>query len=278
LNTERDNVRERIADYLTDLLGIGFSGFRVDAAKHIEPDDLISIFSKLRRNLGGTLPDDFITWWEILLGGEAQLLMCDKDSGYNYGAYIHDALINIGFTQKDVDKIKIWNSGYPKEPDADCGSITKWRNVIQNDDSDQQNQGSSSRDMGDQGTVLVIAKNVDLHRSFEVKLFSNPNGANNNDNDYPIRALLSSYYFPTNGARGIPDGLSDCSLCTTTCNGCQTVPYQKAQDPNSCGYDSPQFNQYTRTHRDKSVIMAMRAWMHLPSNVSNGDIGLPSSC
>uniref|UniRef100_A0A6B2L9E4 Uncharacterized protein n=1 Tax=Arcella intermedia TaxID=1963864 RepID=A0A6B2L9E4_9EUKA len=278
LNTERDNVRERIADYLTDLLGIGFSGFRVDAAKHIHPDDLVSIFTKLRRNLGGAFPPDFITWWEILLGGEAQMLMCDENSGYNYGAYIHDALISAGVSSDDVDKVKIWNSGYPKEPHADCGSISLWRNVIQNDDVDQQNQGSSSRDMGDQGTVLVISKNVPLHRSFEVKLFTNPNGAGSNDNDYPIRTLLSSYYFPQNEARGIPDGWSDCSLCTTTCSGCQTVTFQKAFDPNSCGYDSPQINQYTRTHRDKSIIMAMRQWVHLPTDVSNADLGLPSNC
>lgn len=33
LNTGRENVRERIADYLTDLLSVGFSGFRIDAAK-----------------------------------------------------------------------------------------------------------------------------------------------------------------------------------------------------------------------------------------------------
>lgn len=31
LNTERDNVQQRIADYLTDMLGIGFSGARVRA-------------------------------------------------------------------------------------------------------------------------------------------------------------------------------------------------------------------------------------------------------
>lgn len=278
LNTEKPNVRMRIADYMTDLLGIGFSGFRVDAAKHIQPDDLVAIFTNVRNNLGGSFPADFITWWEILLGGEAQLLMCNKDSGYNYGAYIHDALLAAGFSSDDVDKVKIWNSGYPKEPDADCGSITKWRNVIQNDDADQQNQGSTSRDMGDQGTVLVVAKNVPLHRSFEVKLFTNPNGASDNDNDYPIRALLSSYYFPQNEARGIPDGKSDCSLCTTTCNGCETVPYQKAFDPNSCGYDNPQFNQYTRTHRDKSIIMAMRQWMHMSANVSNTALGLPEAC
>lgn len=97
--------------FLTFRLGIGFSGFRVDAAKHIKPDDLVAIFTKFRNNLGGTLPDDFITWWEILLGGEAQMLMCNKDSGYNYGAYLHDAFLAAGFSQADLDKIKIWNSG-----------------------------------------------------------------------------------------------------------------------------------------------------------------------
>jgi alpha-amylase len=47
--------------YLTDLIGIGFSGFRMDAAKHIQPADLAAIFGKLQRNLGGSLPPDFIT-------------------------------------------------------------------------------------------------------------------------------------------------------------------------------------------------------------------------
>lgn len=84
INTEKENVQERIADYLTDLLSIGFSGFRVgtcrpcplslslpvgcslaDAAKHIQPDDLVAIFSKLRRNMGGKLPDDFVSYLEV---------------------------------------------------------------------------------------------------------------------------------------------------------------------------------------------------------------------
>lgn len=46
INTEKDNVRERIADYMADLLSIGFSGFRIDAAKHISPDDLVAILTK----------------------------------------------------------------------------------------------------------------------------------------------------------------------------------------------------------------------------------------
>eukprot|EP01125_Pyxidicula_operculata_P006151 TRINITY_DN2141_c0_g1_i3.p1 TRINITY_DN2141_c0_g1~~TRINITY_DN2141_c0_g1_i3.p1 ORF type:complete len:858 (-),score=126.05 TRINITY_DN2141_c0_g1_i3:47-2620(-) len=278
LNTETDYVQGRIADYMTDLIGIGFSGFRVDAAKHINPNDLVAIFSKLRQNLGGSFPDDFITWWEILLGGESELLMCNPNSGYNYGQYVHDQFAAAGFPESEIDKIKIWNSGYPKEPENGYCTITLNRNVVQNDDADQQTQGSTSRDMGDQGTVLVIAKNIDLHRYFEMKLFQNPNGVNNNDNDYPIRTVLSSYYFPENNSRGVPDGLSDCSLCQVTCEGCQSVTYVKAFDPNSCGYDLPQFNQYTRVHRDKQIIMAMRQWMHLPTDVSNSQIGLPANC
>ena len=51
--------------------------------------------------------------------------------------------------------LKIWNSGYPKEPELGYCSISPSRNAIQNDDADQQTDGSTSRDMGDQGCVLI---------------------------------------------------------------------------------------------------------------------------
>jgi len=71
LDTESDYVRDRIAAYLTGLLGLGFSGFRVDAAKHIYPDSLAHIFKNFKDNLGGDdLPDDFITYLEVIMGGE----------------------------------------------------------------------------------------------------------------------------------------------------------------------------------------------------------------
>jgi alpha-amylase len=58
-------VQQRIADYLTDLLSIGVSGIRVDAAKHMQPPDLAAIFAKLKANMGGSLPDDFVAWLEV---------------------------------------------------------------------------------------------------------------------------------------------------------------------------------------------------------------------
>mmetsp|Transcript_4813 Transcript_4813/g.7636 ORF Transcript_4813/g.7636 Transcript_4813/m.7636 type:complete len:633 (-) Transcript_4813:244-2142(-) len=266
LNTEKEHVQERIAAYLTDLISVGFSGFRIDAAKHIKPDDLVQIFSKLRRNLGGSLPDDFITWWEVLLGGEGDLLMCNGDSGYNYGSYIEDAFKSAGFSADDINKIKIWNSGYPKETEKgliNCDqNSAKIRSVIQNDDADQQNPGSSSRDMGDDGCVLIKGCDVSEHRNFEVKLFENPNGAQDNDNDFPIRVVLSSFFWYNNGVQGIPDGKSDCSLCKVNCDSCEGVPYIAAYDPTSKGYDSGN-GTYTRVHRDAEIIEAMQKWMKI---------------
>ena len=84
LDSEAEYVRSRIAAYFTDLIGIGFSGFRWDAAKHIKPESIAAILAKFKENMGGAMPEDFITWLEVLLGGEKDLLMC-SDNDYSYG-------------------------------------------------------------------------------------------------------------------------------------------------------------------------------------------------
>lgn len=121
LDTESEYVRERIAAYMTDLLGIGFSGFRVDAAKHIYPESLSAIFKNLKDNMGGgDLPDDFITYLEVIMGGEMNLLMCD-DGIYNFGKSFEDKMRDAGLSDSDIYKVKIWESAYPKEF-PECGS------------------------------------------------------------------------------------------------------------------------------------------------------------
>jgi alpha-amylase len=47
LDTSSDAVRTRIAGYLSALVELGVAGFRVDAAKHIAPDDLDAIVRKV---------------------------------------------------------------------------------------------------------------------------------------------------------------------------------------------------------------------------------------
>ena len=99
---------------MTDLI-IGFSGFRVDAAKHIQPESLAAIFAKVNSNLeGGDLPEDFITYLEVLIGGEKDLLLCGEGD-YIYGQAFATTMKDAGLSDSDVDKIKIWSSDYPKE-------------------------------------------------------------------------------------------------------------------------------------------------------------------
>ena len=120
LDTESDYVRERIAAYMTDLLSFGFSGFRIDAAKHIYPESLAAIIKKVAYNMGGSLPDDFITYLEVIMGGEMNLLMCE-DGEYNFGRSFEDKMRAAGLSDSDIYKVKIWESAYPKEF-PECGS------------------------------------------------------------------------------------------------------------------------------------------------------------
>lgn len=127
-----------------------------------------------------------------------------------------------------------------------------------------------------------ITGDVERHRQFEKTLFER------RDADWRIKLVLSGYTFMKTGAQGFPDGKSDCSLyrgnpfnddrCT------KSVPYAKAFDANACGYTV--FNQktgdwaegvYTRVHRDRGIVTAMREWMGLAVQEGN-TFGLPAHC
>jgi alpha-amylase len=168
LNTENEYVRQRIADYISDLISIGVSGIRMDAAKHISPTNLSFILKKVKDNLNG-FNEDFIAYLEVIIGGEKDLLVCN-DGEYNFAQSFEKKMIAAGLSQSDVDKIKIWSSDYPKEfPICGYWPIKSERYAIGLDCHDDQFPGSSSRDMGDSGSVLVKEKNVDKHRGKTVK-------------------------------------------------------------------------------------------------------------
>ncbi|CAE6455070.1 unnamed protein product [Rhizoctonia solani] len=189
LNTEKPYVQERIATYFATLLSVGFSGFRIDAAKHMGPKNIAQILARLKTKMGGSLPPDFITWlfridaakhmgpkniaqilarlktkmggslppdfitWlEIIIGGEKDLLACSYND-YNWYQYFNEQMTAAGLSSTEIGYVKIWSSDYPKEYPI-CGSwiLPASRFVIQNDDHDQQNDGSSSRDMGDKAS------------------------------------------------------------------------------------------------------------------------------
>ncbi|TMW64883.1 hypothetical protein Poli38472_009050 [Pythium oligandrum] len=278
LNTGKQSVRERIAQYFVDLLGIGFSGFRIDAIKHMGPTDSAAIMGLLNTYMGGSFPADFIMWGEVILGGEADLLACNAASGFNFYTELDQRYAAAGISATDIAKLKIWSSDYPATFPA-CGSwiLPASRFVIQNDDHDQQQPGSTSRDMGTKGSVLVTSRNVAAHRNFEVQLFTR------READWKIKVVLSSFtIFPDNTPAGFPDGWSDCSGFDTsagqTCS--RSVPYEKAFRAGSCGYTVENFasvGKYTRVHRDLQIVNAMRSWVGM-STVTASQVGITGSC
>lgn len=48
LATGNEYVRNKIAEYFNYLIDMGVAGFRIDAAKHMFPQDLSAIYSKLK--------------------------------------------------------------------------------------------------------------------------------------------------------------------------------------------------------------------------------------
>jgi len=141
-----------------------------------------------------------MTYLEVIIGGEKDLLMCNPGD-YNYGQSFEEKMRAAGLSDSDIAKVKIWSSAYPKEfPICGYWAIPSERMAVQNDCHDDQNPGSSSRDMQDFGSVLIKDKDVNRHRGFEQQLFDRTDG------NWQIKLVLSSYSFMNNGAAGIPDG------------------------------------------------------------------------
>ncbi|MDT0344624.1 carbohydrate-binding module family 20 domain-containing protein [Streptomyces sp. DSM 44938] len=73
LNTGKDYVRQRIADYMNDLLSMGVAGFRIDAVKHIPAADLANIKSRL------TNPN--VYWKQEAIFGAGEAVLPDEYRG-----------------------------------------------------------------------------------------------------------------------------------------------------------------------------------------------------
>lgn len=67
LDTASPKVQANIVAYLDDLLSLGVSGFRIDAAKHIAVEDLQAIVDEL--------PEDTIIWSEVIRGAPTEPIM-----------------------------------------------------------------------------------------------------------------------------------------------------------------------------------------------------------
>lgn len=94
LDQSRPNVQATIIEYLTDLLNLGVGGFRIDAAKHIAPNDLEPIVT--------AMPKDTIFLLEVIRGAGEPIqpeqyselgYMWEFDYARSMRSYFEDQLI-----------------------------------------------------------------------------------------------------------------------------------------------------------------------------------------
>ena len=250
VNTDNDYVQQRIADFFTELLSIGISGFIINSGKHISPSSFAEIFGKLKINLGGNdFPDDFFIALEMTLGNECDILICNNNGDYNYADPFKDKLGSKGLSGNDIPKIKILieDKVYKVYPLNYCGDnwpIPKNKHIIFLENQNIQKVDANSD--------YIKNNNKDSHKNNYKTMLR--------DSEYDIKIVFSSYIL-INGASGFPDGHSDCSLSNDS--SCKSVPYVKAYAPLSIGYDNYIEGNYTRIHRDIDIVNAMRSWLNL---------------
>ena len=93
VNTEKEYVQQRIADFFTELISIGMSGVSIPNSKHILPSSFAQIFKKLKDNLGGEFPEDFIAILQLQYGWEKGLVMCNDSSPNSFGIPFKEKII-----------------------------------------------------------------------------------------------------------------------------------------------------------------------------------------
>jgi alpha-amylase len=72
LNTTASYVRGKIAEYLTGLVNLGVKGFRIDAAKHMNPEDIDAIINQVNNSADAAgRPRPYVFQEVIDKGGEA---------------------------------------------------------------------------------------------------------------------------------------------------------------------------------------------------------------
>lgn len=129
LATEQTYVRQTIASYLNDLLSLGVAGFRLDAAKHMKPQDIAAIYNLLDSPayLVQEVPGDRDTNADYLPNGDVWNWQSASDlaSMFAYASKMETEAIGWSEFQESQypsDQAVTWVSNHDTERDG--GSLT----------------------------------------------------------------------------------------------------------------------------------------------------------
>ena len=250
LDTGKEYVRQRIADFLTELISIGISGFSIYNGVYISTEDYSQIFRKFRQNLE-ILPSDFFVIFELNFTTDEQrnYFMCNSANSKNYGLKFEQKLSSNGFTSDDIYKFKFQIHGED--------IISKYNFCSNSEDINREKYilvlETELNQLSDDNNIKNKITSIDAHRALYKSMLTD-------SSESKIRIVFSSYSLINYGT-GFPDGYS-------AINGEKNVPYEKAYRPLSKGYDTGDKDNwiegnYTRIHRDLEIVNYMRQWMNL---------------
>ena len=114
INTKNEYVQQRIADFLTELMSIGITGFSIHNGKYITSVDYVEIFYKLKKNLGGgnfTINFATILEMDFVIYNQRDLI-CNENNDENFSNKFEEKLLAKFGNQEDVDQIKIQTEDY----------------------------------------------------------------------------------------------------------------------------------------------------------------------
>lgn len=199
LNTGKSSVQQRIADYLISLARLGVAGFRIDAAKHIQPVELDGIIARVNRALaaeGRPVPYLFL---EVIDAGTEAVHATDY---FGLGYASAGAADVTEFRYRGVGE-KFLGAGGQRVTDLAGFSQSAWRLMP----SDKGVVFLENHDTQRQGGIGYL--DGDLFRLANVWMLAQPYG-------YPV--VLSGYAFdhrtqagrdagPLPGGNGVRDGV-----------------------------------------------------------------------
>jgi len=173
LDGSKQYVREKVSNYLNDLIGLGVVGFRVDASKHMWPGDLKAIQDMTRNLEDGSRP--FFVHEVIDLGGEAikaqEYTHIGKVTEFRYGQKLAQCIRSNDFNCL----AGIYDPGW--------GMVDGMHALVFVDNHDNQRSQS-----------VITAANQNNQNDWQYKVAS----AFMLGYEYGFKRIMSSYYFNNN--------------------------------------------------------------------------------
>jgi alpha-amylase len=218
LRTENDAVRARLAEYLIALNAEGVAGFRIDAAKHMQPRDIDAVVTRVdaaAASAGRPRP----YWFLEVINNPGEAVTAQQYFGVGYGAGGASDLTDFLYGYRITDAFTGRNAAtLASLQNLSSGLLPADKSVVFIDNHDNQR--------GDNLYYASSVGGVALHELAAIFMLAHPHGA---------PSLMSSYGFdrstlagrdagPPSGAGGVTSSTFDptgASLCTATLGSAQ---------------------------------------------------------